>query len=90
MLEQMSADEFVSWQAFERLEPFGFPWIDWIQAKLSALLDWQLHKKHKDDYLTQDDMRRKPPDPLFVTRARRVGAAWRERNERRSTKVRGP
>ena len=90
MLEEISADEFVSWQAFERLEPFGFPWSDWIQSKLSALLDWQLQKKQKDDYFTQDDMRRKPPEPLFAARARRVADAWRERNDRRRAKIRGP
>lgn len=66
MLAAMSADEFVSWQAFERLEPFGHPWTNWIQSHIAVLIDWTMQKKRKEDYRRRSDMQWKPPEPLFV------------------------
>lgn len=74
MLDGMSADEFVSWQAFERMEPFGFPWQNWVQARLAMLLDWLQHKKRREDYKTRRDMEWKAPEPLFVARLKRRAA----------------
>lgn len=82
----MSADEFVSWRAFERIEPFGFPVIDAIQARILMLLDWQLHKENKDDYFTEQDLRFKPPEPLFVARAKELAARRRENRAARAAK----
>ena len=68
MLNELSADEFVGWQAYERLEPFGFPWQDWIQSAIRTLLDHQLNKVDRRYYRDQEALRWQPPEPLFVTR----------------------
>jgi hypothetical protein len=71
MLDGMTADEFVGWKAYERVEPFGFMWWDWVQSRIAALLDWQLTKKERSHYRTQEQLKWKRPEALFVTRARR-------------------
>lgn len=70
----MSADEFVSWQAYERIEPFGFPWQNWVQSRIAMLLDWLQQKKRREDYKSRSDMAWKPPEPLFVERAKKRAA----------------
>lgn len=90
MLASMSADQFVSWQAFERVEPFGFPWQNWTQANVRALLDWALHKERREDYRTPAQLKWKPPEPLFVARLKKRAKDRKDRNDRRSSKVRRP
>lgn len=82
MLDTMSADEFVAWGAFERMEPFGHPWADWVQAHLQAQIDWTKSKKERSDYRMPSDLRYKPPEPLYVTRQRKAAARRKENRKK--------
>lgn len=62
----MSAHEFIGWQAFERREPFGFPWWNWVQSWLAFLVDRMRPRGQKDKVFPQKEFCYRPPDPLFI------------------------
>ena len=73
MLESLTAHEFIGWQAFERREPFGFPWANWMQSWLAFLVDRVRPRGRDDKSFPQTEFRYRPPDPLFVDRLTRQG-----------------
>lgn len=62
----MTAQEFIGWQAFERREPFGFPWMNWIMSWLAFVIDRGRPRDKNARKLSIDDFEWKPPPPLFT------------------------
>lgn len=69
----MSAQEFVSWQAYLRRHPHGFGWQNWIQAHLAREINRLLprDKKKGDKLPPLDHFLWKPPEPLLATRLKK-------------------
>ena len=66
----MSAEEFVSWQAWLRRNPRGFHWDNWVQATLARELNRLLPRGKRDRMPKLEEFLYKPPEPLMVGRAR--------------------
>lgn len=73
----MSAQEFVSWQAYLRQHPAGLRWQNWTQAKIRQDL-YRLAPRAKGSKLpTLDKFLWKPPEPLIVSRLKAEAKAKR-------------
>ncbi len=67
----MSAEEFVSWQAYLRRFPRGFAWENWKQATLAREVHRTIPRKKGDKLPPLDHFLWKPPEPLLVTRLKK-------------------
>ena len=83
MLREMTAGEFVDWQAFHRQHPFGYDWEDLQTARLINVIESTKPRKEKlppiSEYL------RTRPAPLAHERRRKEAKARRTKNVRRRT-----
>lgn len=66
MLESMTADEFVAWQAFERQNPFGFAWDNFRLARVLQFIESTIPRDKKVKRPKFDDLKWVAPEPLFV------------------------
>lgn len=84
MLREMSAEQFVSWQAFARHKPFGHRWQNWQTAFLGFLTDRLREKGKGKRHLPLDDFYWQPPKPMHHERKRREAKARRVKRDRRN------
>jgi hypothetical protein len=71
MLREMSAEQFLSWQAFARHRPFGQRWQNWQSAFQGFLIDRLRDKPRGHKHVALSDFFWEPPKPLYHERKRR-------------------
>lgn len=84
MLREMSAEEFVDWQAFHRQHPFGYDWEDLNVARLVNVVESTKPREGKMPPFK--DFLRTKPSPLKHERRKAEAKARRApKNVRRRT-----
>lgn len=84
MLREMTAEQFIDWQAFHRQFPFGFDWQDLTSARLIQVTESTKPREGKFPPLKEFLHQR--PKPLFHERMKAEAKTRRaSKNVRRRT-----